>query len=223
MNNKNIIDDFIAPACHEEIDILYQDDAILVINKPSGLLSLSGKNPLNIDSVHHRLVKDFPSALMVHRLDFGTSGIMLVALSKVVVKELNRQFSARSVFKEYQAILDGVLTESIGVINFPIAKGAFPYQKICQETGKAAHTEYKVVQTFEDRTHVIFTPVTGRTHQLRVHSKAIGHPIIGCDLYCTQSSLSKSSRLMLHASRLKFEHPITGVRMDISHLGPFKK
>jgi tRNA pseudouridine32 synthase/23S rRNA pseudouridine746 synthase len=218
----NNTDEFIAPVCHDQIEILYQDESILVINKPSGLLTLSGKNPLNIDSVHHRLVKDFPEALMVHRLDFGTSGIMLVALSKDIVKKLNRQFSERQVFKEYHATLDGVLKESSGSITFPIAKGEFPYQKVCTDTGKLAETQYRVLERLKDRTQVVFIPVTGRTHQLRVHSQAIGHSIIGCDLYGTQSSLSKSQRLMLHASRLEFNHPISKTRMDIKHLGPFE-
>lgn len=210
-------DDFIAPICHAQVEILYQDDAILVINKPSGLLSLSGKNPLNKDSVHFRLVQDFPNALMVHRLDFGTSGLMLVALSKPIVKHLNTQFSNRTVKKVYQAVLDGVLKNDNGLIDCAIAKGEFPLQKICENTGKVAQSEYVVLKRLCDRTHVQFTPLTGRTHQLRIHSAAIGHPMIGCDLYGTQASLAKSTRLMLHASELAFDHPLSGERMHFSH------
>jgi tRNA pseudouridine32 synthase/23S rRNA pseudouridine746 synthase len=219
-------DDFVAPICHEAIEILYQDDAILVINKPSGLLSLSGKNPLNKDSVHSRLVQEFPTALMVHRLDLGTSGLMLIALSKDIVKNLNQQFSNRSVKKTYQAILDGKsnylkLKNHKGVIDLPIAKGVFPYQKICHETGKAALSEYRVIKQYEDSFRVEFTPMTGRTHQLRVHSAAIGHAILGCDLYGTKRSQEKSSRLLLHATGLQFTHPVSNVAMGLESLTPF--
>lgn len=215
MTNKP--DEFIAPVCYGNIDILYQDDAILVIHKPSGLLSLSGKNPLNIDSVHHRLVQNHPTALLVHRLDFGTSGLMLVALSKPIVKNLNTQFSNRTVKKVYQAVLDGVLKNDIGIIDLPIAKGVFPLQTICDKTGKAAQSEYVVLKRLPDRTHVQFMPLTGRTHQLRIHSAAIHHPILGCDLYGNEISQGKSNRLMLHASELEFDHPLTGERMRFSH------
>ncbi|GAA6134507.1 RluA family pseudouridine synthase [Oceaniserpentilla sp. 4NH20-0058] len=206
----NPIDEFIAPVCHEAIEILYQDEHILLINKPSGLLSLSGKHPANQDSVHFRLVQDFPSALLVHRLDFGTSGIMLVALSKEMVRCLNQQFSNREVAKTYTAKLWGRVEQDYGVIDLPIAKGVFPRQQICMESGKSAVSEYQVLARYENATKVLFTPLTGRTHQLRIHSFAIGHPILGCDLYGTQASLDSASRLLLHASALSFTHPTTG-------------
>jgi tRNA pseudouridine32 synthase/23S rRNA pseudouridine746 synthase len=219
-------DDFIAPVCHESIEILYQDVAILVINKPSGLLSLSGKNPLNKDSVHHRLVQDFPTALMVHRLDLGTSGLMLIALSKDIVKILNQQFSNRTIKKTYEAILDGSskdlnLKSYRGIIDLPIAKGVFPHQKICHENGKAALSEYRVIKQYADRFRVEFIPVTGRTHQLRVHSEAIGHAILGCDLYGTESTQAKSPRLLLHASQLEFIHPLSHKTMHLKCPVPF--
>ena len=105
--SDNVIaaDDFIAPKCNEEIDIVFQDEHILLINKPTKLLSLSGKNPANLDSVHYRLRQKFPNALMIHRLDFGTSGIMIIALSKDISRVLNRQFSERQVSKTYTALL----------------------------------------------------------------------------------------------------------------------
>ena len=214
-------DDFIAPPCDGQIDILYQDDAILVINKPSGLLSLSGKNPLNKDSVHFRLVQLFPSALLVHRLDFGTSGIMLVALSKSIVKNLNQQFSNRQVHKTYTAMLYGQLKDESGIIDLPITKGEFPRQKICFDTGKLAQSEFEVIERLSDRTKVMFKPLTGRTHQLRIHSLECGHPILGCDLYETQESKSLSDRLMLHSSSLSFKHPVTGQEMTVESPCPF--
>lgn len=220
-NTHSLVDDFIAPPCDGDIDILYQDDFILVINKPSGLLSLSGKNPLNKDSVHYRLVQAYPTALLVHRLDFGTSGIMLVALSKNIVRTLNQQFSNRQVSKAYEALLYGDMTQSKGVIDYPIAKGEFPRQRICTVTGKSAQSEFEVVERLNGHTKVRFKPLTGRTHQLRIHSLAFGHPILGCDLYANEYSTRLAKRLMLHASSLSFNHPVTGQRMQVESPCPF--
>ena len=210
-------DPFIAPVCHDDIEILYQDECLLLINKPSGLLTLSGKHPLNKDSVHFRLVQDFPAATMLHRLDFGTSGIMVVALSKPVNAHITKQFQARCVDKSYTALLHGHLADDEGEIEFPIAKDKpnFPLQKICFETGKAALTNYRVVErlTTPFATKVTFTPVSGRTHQLRIHSQQIGHPILGCDLYATDEAFFMAPRLMLHATTLEFDHPVTGERV----------
>lgn len=212
-------DPFIVPVCHDDIEILFQDEHLLLINKPTGLLSLSGKHPLNKDSVHFRLVQDFPTATMLHRLDFGTSGIMLVALNKPTNAHITKQFQARRVVKSYTALLHGHLhghlTNDAGVIDFPIARDKFPLQKICFETGKAALTNYQVVERLTEpvATRVIFTPVTGRTHQLRIHSQQIGHPILGCDLYATDEAFLMAQRLMLHATTLAFDHPVTGGRM----------
>ena len=205
--------EFIAPKCEGAIEILYQDAYLLVINKPTGLLSLSGKNPLNLDSVHYRIKQLFPSALLAHRLDFGTSGLMLLPLSQLVNKHICAQFTDRTITKQYLARLDGKLTQSEGRINLAIAKDSdnFPFQKICAKTGKPAQTLYQV-RHYDESTHsslVCFTPLTGRTHQLRIHSQHIGHPIWGCDLYSNAHSQHKARRLMLHASDIQFIHPIT--------------
>jgi tRNA pseudouridine32 synthase/23S rRNA pseudouridine746 synthase len=205
-------DPFIVPLCSDDIEILYQDEHLLLINKPTGLLSLSGKHPLNKDSVHYRLVQDFPTATLVHRLDFGTSGIMLIALNKNINGLLTKQFQARTIEKTYTAILHGHLEDDTGVIDFPIAKDKpnFPLQKICYEEGKTATSHYKVIERLaKHRTKVEFTPLTGRTHQLRIHSREIDHPILGCDLYATDEAFFMAERLMLHATKLTFEHPIT--------------
>ncbi|MFT6529252.1 MAG: tRNA pseudouridine32 synthase/23S rRNA pseudouridine746 synthase [Psychrosphaera sp.] len=212
-------DPFIVPKCTDQIAIIYQDESLLIINKPSGLLSLSGKHPLNKDSVHWRLVQHFPTALMVHRLDFGTSGLMVVALNKEINKLICEQFSQRTVTKYYEAILDGELLTETGEINIPVIKDVdnFPLQKVCKQTGKQATSQYQVVSynSENNTTKVEFKPVTGRTHQLRIHSREIGHPIIGCDLYDLEQSFFKADRLMLHASRLVFTHPITNEVMDV--------
>jgi len=215
-----LLDEFIAPRCEEKIITLFEDQYLLVINKPSGLLSLSGKNPVNKDSVHYRIVQNYPTATMVHRLDFGTSGVMVLALNKSVNAHLTKQFQARTIAKTYIAILFGHVKEDEGLIDEPLASDVFPYQKVCYQTGKEALTHYRVLERLEDHisglktTRVEFKPLTGRTHQLRVHSLAIGHPIVGCDLYsavmtnsnATTESLSNS--LCLHASCLEFKHPV---------------
>ncbi|HHX34539.1 MAG TPA: RluA family pseudouridine synthase [Gammaproteobacteria bacterium] len=216
-----IVDDFVAPVCRDFVTIVYQDDDILLINKPSGLLSLSGKSPLNWDSVHYRLVHGqagvtptFPEAKLVHRLDFGTSGIMLVGLNAEAAQQLNQQFQARTIQRRYMALLEGWLEDDQGQISAAIAKdkSLFPRVKICRSTGKAAITEYRVVERLESprRSLVHFTPLTGRTHQLRIHSLDIGHPILGCDLYASAQSEKLADRLLLHASDLYFAHPVTG-------------
>jgi tRNA pseudouridine32 synthase/23S rRNA pseudouridine746 synthase len=208
-------DNFVAPPCVDEIEIIYQDEAILLVNKPSGLLTLSGKNPLNLDSVHHRLVQQFPSALMIHRLDLGTSGLLVVALNKIAAAHINRQFQLRTVNKTYQAVLAGQMTDDTGDIELPIAKDPlnFPKLKICFDTGKPASSHYEVLDRQADTTRVLFTPLTGRTHQLRIHSAGVGHPILGCDLYGTPESEQMASRLLLHAMTLEFDHPLSGERM----------
>lgn len=218
-------DTFIAPPCLNEIDILCQDEHIVLINKPSGLLSLSGKNPLNLDSVHFRLVKQFPTATLVHRLDFGTSGIMIVALNKAVNAHLTKQFQAGTITKTYTAILHGNVKSDSGIIDFPIAKDPpnFPLQKICAESGKPAQTHYSVIDrtTSPSTTRVLFTPLTGRTHQLRIHSRELGHPILGCDLYNNAESFALASRLLLHATTIAFDHPLTGERIERASVCPF--
>ncbi|HHQ6555463.1 TPA: RluA family pseudouridine synthase, partial [Serratia fonticola] len=171
---STIFDTFIAPPCHDEIEILYQDDHLVLINKPAGLLSLSGKNPQNLDSVHHRLVKIFPGCTLIHRLDFGTSGLMVVARNKAINAALCQQFSQRTVTKVYSALLCGHLNDNNGVIDAAIAKdpALFPLMLICSIHGKPARSHYRVVERFyrelEDGTslaltRVELTPETGRT------------------------------------------------------------
>ena len=219
------IDHFVAPVCAEQIEVLFRDESILLVNKPSGLLSLSGKNPLNKDSVHYRLVQQFPTARMAHRLDFGTSGVMLLALGKSANANLTRQFQARTVRKTYIAMLDGHLQSDEGTIDAPIAKDKpnFPLLKICHDSGKQALSHYRVLERLDNplRSRVLFTPETGRTHQLRLHSREIGHPILGCDLYGSERTQALADRLLLHAMSLEFDHPVTGERLLFSCDCPF--
>lgn len=225
-----IIDSFIAPPCHDDIEILWQDEHLLLINKPSGLLSLSGKNPQNLDSVHYRLVQIFPGCTLVHRLDFGTSGLMVVARNKAINAALCQQFSQRSVEKGYSALLCGHLENDEGVIDAPIAKdpALFPLMSICAISGKPARSGYRVVERFYQGadlplTRVMLTPGTGRTHQLRIHCQQLGHPILGCDLYggLDVPGAEDAPRLMLHASELNFIHPVSGEPVNARHAAPF--
>ena len=230
----SIIDTFIAPPCEDNIELLYQDDALLVIDKPSGLLSLSGKNPLNWDSVHYRLVQHYPGCTLVHRLDFGTSGLMLIARNKATNAALCEQFSQRSIRKTYHALLRGHLKEDDGIIDAPIAKDVdhFPLMRIDTATGKPAQSHFQVERRTEYRladnpllpvTLVKLSPLTGRTHQLRIHCQHLGHPILGCDLYGGRdaSDLVPPPRLMLHASALCFQHPLSGKVVTIESPLPF--
>ncbi|WP_416413546.1 RluA family pseudouridine synthase [Pantoea sp. App145] len=229
-----IFDTFIAPPCHDQIETLYQDEHLVLINKPAGLLSLSGKNPQNLDSVHHRLVKIFPGCTLVHRLDFGTSGLMVIARNKVINAALCQQFSQRSVTKVYSALLCGHVENHEGVIDAAIAKdpARFPLMSICAIHGKPARSRYQVVERFNHEledgtllplTRVQLIPETGRTHQLRIHCQLLGHPILGCDLYGGRllPGTEKAPRLMLHASALDFVHPVSEEWINARHNSPF--
>lgn len=231
---STILDTFVAPPCHDEIEILYQDEHLLLINKPSGLLSLSGKNPQNLDSVHYRLVQIYPGCTLVHRLDFGTSGLMVVARNKAINAALCQQFSQRSVTKVYSALLCGHLKQDDGVIDAAIAKdpALFPLMSISAISGKPARSRFRVIERFNQRlkdgrslplTRVQLMPETGRTHQLRLHCQHLGHPIWGCDLYGGREwpGTEQTSRLMLHASELRLVHPISKEQINICHASPF--
>jgi tRNA pseudouridine32 synthase/23S rRNA pseudouridine746 synthase len=196
-----------------EIDILYEDEYLLVLNKPAALLSVPGKSVT--DSVYFRMKQRYPEAtgpLMVHRLDMGTSGLMLVAKTAAVHKELQSQFIRHTIKKRYVALLDGQLLGDKGVIDLPLRVDLDdrPRQMVCYEYGKAARTEWQVLSREGGLTRVHFYPVTGRTHQLRVHAahpQGLNTPILGDELYGTAQE-----RLHLHADRIEFDHPATGER-----------
>lgn len=196
---------------------MYQDNDLLLINKPDGLLSVPGRHPLNKDSVATRLACEYPGASMAHRLDLDTSGMMIIPLNKAALAHINRQFQDRKVHKTYTAILHGLVKKDTGKIDLPLIFDwpKRPLQKVCQSSGKGALTYYKVLE--RDRqtntTRVLFTPVTGRSHQLRIHSREMGHPILGCDMYATREAYEMAERLMLHATEMSFTHPVTGKPM----------
>ncbi len=203
------------PSYQKEIEIIYEDDAILVVNKPSGLLSVPGKTLT--DSVDERMRKKYPRSetpLIVHRLDMATSGLMLLAKTKEAHKKLQALFIKRTIKKRYIAILEGIIPENSGVVDLPLRLDLDnrPHQLVCYDYGKKARTEYKVLGYENDRTRIHFFPITGRSHQLRVHSahvNGLNTPIVGDDLYG-----KKDERLMLHAEWLQFRHPITEEIME---------
>lgn len=231
--------DFIVPFCNSPVRILYTDQQLLFVDKPSGLLSVPGKHPANKDCLISRvqlgenLVHDgsndiqsgYPEARIVHRLDMDTSGVMVVALNADCHRALSRQFEQRQTEKHYRAVVYGVIENDEGRIELPII-GDWPnrpLQKICTDTGKPALTDYQVLSRnrTDNSSQLLLKPVTGRSHQLRVHLAAIGHPILGCSFYAHSQALASSARLLLHASLLTLTHPISGKAITINCPAPF--
>jgi tRNA pseudouridine32 synthase/23S rRNA pseudouridine746 synthase len=205
-----------------DLDIIYEDEWILAVNKPSEFLSVPGKNLT--DSILTRLKSKYPEAtgpLLIHRLDMSTSGILLAAKTSEIHKNLQKQFIDRKIKKVYHAILDGIVEQDTGEIDLPLSLDILdrPKQKVCFEEGKKAITKFKVLKRKNGKTFIEFHPITGRTHQLRVHSAhylGLGFPILGDDLYG-----SKSDRLFLHASQLTFYHPIEKKRIILNNDSKF--
>ncbi len=188
----------------------------MVVNKASGLLSVPGRAPENKDSVMTRIQADFPTAESVHRLDMATSGVIVVALTKAAERELKRQFREREPKKSYIARVCGHLAQDEGLIDLPLICDwpNRPKQKVCYETGKPSQTLYQVLSRDADgSTRVKLSPITGRSHQLRVHMLAIGHPILGDGFYAHPEAKAMASRLQLHAQELCITHPEFGTVM----------
>ncbi|CCQ10440.1 Similar to ribosomal large subunit pseudouridine synthase A, group 2 [Pseudoalteromonas luteoviolacea B = ATCC 29581] len=191
------------------LDVRFEDDDVVIINKPSGLLSNPGRAKNTYDCALTRLEKQFRDIILVHRLDCSTSGVMVFAKNKQVEIDLKVQFQNRETKKVYIAQVQGHLAKKEGCINLPLAKDSdnVPKQKVCHKQGKSAVTYYRVIEERSDSTLVELKPVTGRTHQLRVHMLAIGHPILGDDFYGDAACIAASPRLNLHAQSLSFTHP----------------
>jgi len=202
------------PAEGKDIEIIYEDEILAVINKPAEFLSVPGK--IISDSVYQRVKELYPNAtgpLIVHRLDMSTSGLLLISKNEETYKKLQSQFIKRTIKKRYVALLDGVLEEKDGFINLPLRVDLDdrPRQLVCYEYGKQAQTKWEVIEIKNSQTLVYFYPITGRTHQLRVHAShelGLKTPIVGDDLYG-----SKANRLHLHAESLTFIHPETREEM----------
>ncbi|MFC6672397.1 pseudouridine synthase [Marinobacterium aestuariivivens] len=205
------------------IAVEYQDEQVLVVVKPHDLLSVPGRGPDKQDCLWHRVLRDFPTARIVHRLDCATSGLMVLARDADSHRELSRQFRERETRKRYQALVAGRPAGDGGVIDWPLRCDweRRPLQIIDPAEGKSARTEWQLLDSDGEQSRILLHPVTGRSHQLRVHMQALGHPILGDAFYAPPEVQALSPRLLLHAERLGFQHPLTGEAMDFESPPPF--
>ncbi len=220
-------------AVPDGVTVLHADDALLVLDKPSGLLSVPGRGPENADCLSARVQAIYPDALIVHRLDMGTSGLIVMARGHLAQSTLSLAFARREVHKRYQALAsgqpDGSQTDAQGwseirlplIVDWPNR----PKSKVCFETGKPSHTRWRLIgQEPRDgraTARLELEPVTGRSHQLRLHLQAIGHPILGDELYADDATLDAAPRLLLHACAIDLPHPVTGERLRFESPAPF--
>lgn len=197
------------PPTEPWFDIVYEDEHILIANKPSGLLSVPGRLEEHYDSMWSRLEREYPGIQVIHRLDMSTSGLMLFAKDKASESALKKQFQYRLTHKVYYARVWGHPHKNEGVIDLPLICDwpNRPRQIVCYTNGKPSQTQYQVVEREDHTSLVRLLPITGRSHQLRVHMQALGHPIIGDEFYAIEEALNYSDRLQLHAAELSFYHP----------------
>lgn len=210
--------------------LIYRDDDVMVINKPAGLLSVPGKGEALSDSVQTRLLQEEPKTLLIHRLDRDTSGILVFALNKAAQRHISIQFQQRQTEKKYHAIVEGHLSvhfDDFAEINVPVRYDeAHPPLHIADEShSKSAQSYYQIIENFYIQdvpvSRIVLKPITGRSHQLRVHTQYIGHPIVGDTLYATTQGQSLAKRLCLHAAELSFVHPVTGQTLNFVCQTPF--
>lgn len=204
-------------------EILYQDEELIAVNKPSNLLSVPGRGPDKQDCVSKRVQAVYPSAEIVHRLDYDTSGILLMALNKNSQSALGRQFQQREIEKYYIAVVHGRPDQLSGTIDLPMRCDfeRRPLQIIDHHQGKQAMTHWQLIDSDRQSSRLLLKPVTGRSHQLRLHLKNLGHPILGDNLYGSQTSYAMADRLLLHARQIRFVHPATGAMITINSVPEF--
>ena len=205
------------------LDVIHEDHELLVVNKPSGLLSVPGKGEHLADCLMSRVQLAFPTALLVHRLDRDTSGVMVFGLTPHAQRHLGLQFEKRMTRKTYVARVDGRLEPKEGTVDLPLIVDweRRPRQMVDHENGKQALTDWRVVKYDEDETRVRLMPKTGRSHQLRVHMLALGHVILGDPLYAEGAARDRVDRLMLHSEELRLRHPDGGKGMRFRAKAPF--
>ncbi len=208
---------------HGPLDVIHEDHELLVVNKPSGLLSVPGKGAHLADCLLARVQVAFPTALLVHRLDRDTSGVMVFGLTPHAQRHLGLQFEKRMTKKTYVARVDGRLEPREGTVDLPLIVDweRRPRQMVDHENGKQAITDWRVVKYGEDETRVRLMPKTGRSHQLRVHMLALGHVILGDPLYADGAARDRVDRLMLHSEELRLRHPDGGRGMRFRAKAPF--
>ena len=207
---------------------LYVDDALVVVDKPAGLLSVPGRGPDKADCLAARVQAEFPDALVVHRLDMDTSGLMVMARGVAAQRTLSQAFAARTVHKRYMAWVAGRLEATDadwGTVALPLICDwpNRPLQKVDFALGKPSVTRWRVLDydAARDATRVELEPVTGRSHQLRVHMRELGHPMLGDPLYAPETIRGRSPRLLLHAVSLSMPHPLTGTACTFESPPPF--
>ena len=208
-----------------DLHALYEDAHLLVLDKPAGLLCVPGRGEDKQDCLSARALRRWPDALVVHRLDMATSGLVLMARSLAVQRALGDAFAGQAIWKRYEALVDGAIDgDAWSVIDAPLAADwpNRPRQKV-DPAGKPSITRWRVLRSLpaQHATHLLLEPRTGRTHQLRVHLASIGHPILGDALYASDDVAARTPRLMLHASVLQFRHPVTSDALRIESAVPF--
>lgn len=212
-----------APPMRPYLNIVFKDEHLLVLNKPSGLLTVPGKALEHKDSLELRVQRVYPTAKIVHRLDMATSGLLVMALDKDTHRQLSKQFELRQTRKTYIARVYGVVSGERGSVDLPLICDwpNRPKQMVCQQRGKPSLTHWRVLERNDNSTRMELTPVTGRSHQLRVHMLSLGHPILGDRLYAHSDALTMAQRLQLHAQILGFTHPVTELPLELSAPVPF--
>ena len=213
------------PPSDEGLDIRFIDEHLLIVDKPAGLLSVPGRGPDKQDCLSARVQARYPEAVPVHRLDLGTSGLLVLARSPDMHRALNKLFATRRVEKRYVALVAGQVAEGERIIDLPLIVDwpNRPRQMVDFAIGKPSLTRMRPV-TYDpalDATRVDLFPETGRSHQLRVHLQAIGHPILGDELYAPSEVFARAPRLLLHATFLAFDHPSTATPLAVESPPPF--
>lgn len=206
------------PPADTGLDLYYLDEYLLVVNKPAGLLSVPGRGEDKQDCLINRVMRAYPDAFIVHRLDMDTSGLLLMARGKAMQSALSILFQQRTVHKRYIAVVGGQLKQAEGEINLPLLLDwpNRPKHKVDFEAGKPSLTRYRLLSyaAEADLSRVELEPFTGRSHQLRVHLMSLGHPIVGDELYAPPELNAKAERLLLHAWQLGFQHPMTQIALQ---------
>ncbi len=212
-----------APAGPGPEGLVFVDEHLLVMDKPSGLLAVPGRGEDKQDCLSARAQRLWPDALIVHRLDMATSGLVLMGRGLHMQRVLSRAFAERAVAKRYEAVVAGTVAGDEGTIDLPLAPDwpQRPLQKVDHAHGRASVTRWRVLARGDDSTRLALEPVTGRTHQLRVHLQAIGHPILGDALYALSAVQGRAARLALHATSLALAHPASGEPLAFTSTAPF--
>lgn len=207
------------------LTVVFEDGALIVVDKPAGLLAVPGRGADKQDCLAARVQARWPDARVVHRLDMATSGLMLFARGAALQRQLSRDFAARRVVKQYVAVVDGRMPFAQGRIELPLVADwpRRPLQKVDPMHGKASQTDWQQLgyDATRQATRLALMPLTGRTHQLRVHLSAIGHPILGDALYAPPEVRDRADRLLLHACALSLAHPASGELLQLRSDAPF--